>query len=113
MVGAVLAWVAAAGSPMGSNRASGSPAETWVPVRTSSSLSRPAVGAVSTISIFIASSTITGASAGTSSPTATGVLTTSAGVGERSMPPSSRLIRWVTPLTSTTWVGPWVAVTRR
>ncbi len=59
------------------------------------------------------SSTSTGAPASTSSPTATGVATTSAGAGERSTPPSSRLTRWVTPSTSTRWTGPCVAVTSR
>ena len=39
----------------------------------------------------------------------TGVATTSAGAGERTTPPSSRLTRWVTPSTSTRWIGPWVA----
>ena len=55
------------------------------------------------------SSTRIGAPASTSSPTASGVATTSAGAGERTTPPSSRLIRWVTPSTSTRWIGPCVA----
>ena len=70
-------------------------------------------GARSTVSIFMLSSTSTGAPASTSSPAATGVATTSAGAGERTTPPSSRLTRWVTPSTSTRWTGPCVPVTRR
>ncbi len=100
-------------SPTGSRRTSGAPVSTWLPADTSSSLIRPANGAFSTVSIFIDSSTSTGEPAATSSPTAAGVATTSAGAGERSTPPSSRLTRWVTPSTSTSWIGPWVAVTRR
>ena len=76
-------------------------------------MTRAANGAGSTVSIFMLSSTSTGAPASTSSPTATGVATTSAGAGERTTPPSSRLTRWVTPSTSTRWTGPWVAVTSR
>ena len=100
-------------SPTGSRRTRGAPVSTWLPVDTSSSLIRPANGAFSTVSIFIDSSTSTGAPAATSSPTAAGVATTRAGAGERSTPPSSRLTRWVTPSTSTSWIGPWAAVTRR
>ena len=73
----------------------------------------PRNGARSTVSIFMLSSTRTGAPASTSSPTASGVATTRAGAGERSTPPSSRLTRWVTPSTSTRWIGPCVAVTSR
>ena len=68
---------------------------------TSSSRTRAANGACSTVSIFMLSSTSTGAPAATSSPTSTGVATTRAGAGERRTPPSSRLTRWVTPSTST------------
>ena len=100
-------------SATGSRRTSGAPVSTWLPVDTSSSRTRPANGACSTVSIFMDSSTSTGAPAATSSPTATGVATTRAGAGERSTPPSSRLTRWVTPSTSTSCTGPWVAVTRR
>ncbi len=77
------------------------------------SLTRAANGARITVSIFIDSSTTTGAPASTSSPTATGTATTSAGAWERSTPPSSRVTRWATPSTSTRVVGPWVAVTTR
>ena len=65
-------------------------------------------GARSTVSIFMLSSTSTGAPASTSSPTCSGVATTSAGAGERRTPPSSRLTRCVTPSTSTRWIGPCV-----
>ncbi len=59
------------------------------------------------------SSTRIGAFASTSSPTASGVATTRAGAGERTTPPSSRLIRCVTPSTSTRWIGPCVAEVSR
>ncbi|SKZ40378.1 Uncharacterised protein [Mycobacteroides abscessus subsp. abscessus] len=64
------------------------------------SLRRERTGARSTVSIFMLSRTSTGAPASTSSPTANGVATTSAGAGERTTPPSSRLTRWATPSTS-------------
>ena len=75
--------------------------------------SRALNGARSTVSIFMLSSTSTGAPASTSSPTCSGVATTSAGAGERTTPPSSRLTRCVTPSTSTRWIGPCVSVSRR
>ncbi len=56
------------------------------------------------------STTSSGAPASTSSPACSGVATTSAGTGERTMPPSSRLIRCVMPSTSTRWIGPCVLV---
>ena len=59
------------------------------------------------------SSTKTWLPALTSAPTAAGVATTSAGAGARSTSPSSRLSRWVTPSTSTTCTGPWMAVESR
>ena len=110
------AWAAAStsassSSASGSIRSSGAPVSTWLPVLTSSSRTRPANGACSTVSIFMLSRTSTLAPAATVSPTATGVATTSAGAGERSMPPSSRVTRWVTPSTSTSCTGPCVAVT--
>ena len=71
-------------------------------------MSRALNGARSTVSIFMLSSTSTGAPASTSAPTASGVATTSAGAGERTTPPSSRLTRCVTPSTSTRWIGPCV-----
>ena len=80
---------------------------------TSSSRTRASNGARSTVSIFMLSSTSTGLPALTSAPAATGVATTSAGAGARSTPPSSRLTRWVTPSTSTTCTGPWMAVASR
>lgn len=86
---------------------------TWLPLMTRSSFTRAAKGAPITVSIFMDSSTTTGAPAATSSPTATGVATTSAGAGERRTPPSSRLTRCVTPLTSMRCTGPWVADTMR
>ena len=100
-------------SPVGSRRSSGAAVSTWLPTRTRSSLTRPVNGAVSAVSIFIDSSTSTGCPAATSSPTASGVDTTSAGAGARTMPPSSRLTRCITSSTSTRWTGPWVAVTSR
>ena len=74
-------------------------------------LTRPANGACSTVSIFIASSTTTVAPASTSSPRLPGC-DHHAGAGERMTPPSSRATRWPTPSTSTRW-SPWVAATRR
>jgi hypothetical protein len=63
-------------------------------------------GAVTTLSIFMDSRTTTGAPAATSSPTATGVATTSAGAGERRTPPSSRETRCMTLSTSMRCTGP-------
>ena len=54
------------------------------PTPTSSSCTRAAKGAGSTVSIFIDSRTSTGAPAATSAPTSTGVATTRAGAGDRS-----------------------------
>ena len=54
---------------------------TWLPTETRHSRTRARNGARSTVSIFMLSSTRIGASASTSSPTATGVATTSAGRG--------------------------------
>ncbi len=103
--------VSSTASPTCSSLISAAPVSTWLPVMTDSSLTRAANGARIAVSIFIDSSTTTAVPASTSSPTATGVATTSAGAGERSTPPSSRLTRWATPSTSTSVVGPWVAVT--
>ena len=63
---------ASASSPIGSRRTSGAPVSTWLPVVTSSSGPAPANGACSTVSIFMLSSTSTGAPAATSSPTGDG-----------------------------------------
>ena len=106
-----VASAAGSSSPTCSRRTSGVPVSTWLPVVTSSSLTRARNGACRTVSIFIDSSTMTGAPASTSSPTPTGVATTRAGAGERCTPPSSRVTRWATPSTSTSVVGPWVEVT--
>ncbi len=89
------------------------PASIWLPMETDRSRTTARNGARTTVSIFMLSSTSTGAPASTSAPTSTGVATTSAGAGERSTPPSSLLIRWVTPSTSTTWTGPCVPVINR
>ena len=85
---------------------SGAIVSTWDPVISWSSLTRAANGAGMTVSIFMDSSTTTGAPASTSSPTATGVATTSAGAGERRTPPSSRETRCITPSTSIRCTGP-------
>ena len=103
----------ASASPTGSSRTSGAPVSTWLPADTGSSRTIALNGACSTVSIFMLSSTSTGAPASTSAPTATGVATTSAGAAARSTPPSSRLTRCVTPSTSTRCTGPCVAVTSR
>ena len=65
----------------------------------------PARGAVSDDSIFMLSRTATTSPASTSSPSATGIETTTPGAWLRTIPPSSWETRWGTPSTSTSrWV---------
>ena len=68
---------------------------------TSTSRTRPSTGAVSDVSIFIASVTATTSPACTSSPAETGMATTTPGAWLRTRPPSSLEIRCGTPSTST------------
>ena len=90
----------------GSSCSSGSPASTCTFGATSTDLTRPGKSAVTAVSIFMLSSTTSGSPTATRSPGDTATDTITAGAGERTTPPSSRAMVWVTPSTSTVWTGP-------
>src|SRR5664279_4483193 len=93
-----------------SSRRMAPPASTWEFTPTRISRTRPAYGALTGVSIFIDSRITIVSPAATSVPAAARTATTTAGAGERTMPPSSRLTRWLTLSTSTRWpAGPWLA----
>ena len=89
-----------------SSWSSGAWAGTWTLGPASTRRTRPRNGAISDVSIFMLSSTATTSPAWTSSPSATGIDTTTAGDRLRTMPPSSRATRCGTPSTSTSSSGP-------
>ena len=84
-----------------SSRRMAPPASTWELTPTRISRTRPAYGALTGVSIFIDSRITMVSPAATSVPAAARTATTTAGAGERTMPPSSRLTRWLTLSTST------------
>ena len=92
---------AAGASSSGSICSSGRPATTCTLGAASTSRTRPWTGAVSEVSIFMLSVTATTSPGCTSSPSLTGIATTTPGAWLRTRPPSSREMRCGTPLTST------------
>ena len=102
-----------ASSSSGSICSSGLPAGTCELAETSTSRTRPWTVAVSELSIFIDSVTATTSPACTSSPSETGIATTTPGPWLRIRPPSSRETRCGTPLTSTSRSASCSAVTVR
>ena len=76
-------------------------------------LTMPACGAVMVDSIFMLSTTTSGSPARTVSPGATSTATTNAGAGQRTWPPSSRVITCGVPSISITSRGPELAATTR
>ena len=93
--------LAAASSSIRSIRSSAPPPSTCELTPTRISRTRPAYGALTGVSIFMLSRIITVSPASTSVPAAARTATTTAGAGERTTPPSSRLTRWLTLSTST------------
>ncbi len=101
---------ASSSSPSGSRRSRRAPASTWLPTDTGE-LPHPGRGTARAAPSPSSCSPAPRAAARRPRPrrpTCSGVATTSAGAGERTTPPSSRLIRCVTPSTSTRWIGPCV-----
>ena len=101
-------------SPTGSRRTSGAPVSTWLPAETSEFLDPRGERRVQHrlhLHRLQHQDRRTGGRPRRRPPP--GSPPPAPGAGERSTPPSSRLTRWVTPSTSTSWTGPWVAVTSR